>query len=365
MWAMLFCFYSFISHCILHFHMLISENETQGAQTKTQGTHWWIWNITQTQNGGTPAPSNAYSNYSSNFTPPCPLNPHPSRTQTADESQGPSAHAPLSSPQPPPTTHKNGISTPKQDPDKTKPSEPQSSKTDQASSVVMTPKLARAGPRISDKVRAFEERRASVDLPGGVSGRAVSFDSDDGRKKAGGPGAAQKRTAFKQRASSLEDQTSYSQRVQSYQSKFAEELQRIKKLVGKPSLKKAFSTEQLSQKERVTTGKLEPIPPQVVKKLEARERAVEEREGNIQGKGLRENPAKDKMTQPDSQGKPVDSTAKISVTMETAPVHQLPGQPLPSSTRTSLTRFGENPSLLMKLCVFKIFTKKHYFSSLD
>lgn len=311
-----------------------------------------------------PAPSNAYSNYSSNFTPPCPLNPHPSRTQTADESQGFSAHAPLSSPQPPPTTHKNGISAPKQDPDKTKPSDPQSSKTDQASGVVMTPKLARAGPRISDKVRAFEERRASVDLPGGASGRAVPFDSNDGGRKVGGPAAAQKRTAFKQRASSLEDQTSYSQRVQS---KFAEELQRIKKLVGKPSLKKAFSTEQLSQKERVTTGKLEPIPPQVVKKLEARERAVEEREGNIRGKGLgtrRENPAKDKMTQPDSQGKPVDSTAKISVTMVTAPVHQLPGQPLPSATRTSLTRFGENPSILMKLCVFNIFEKKH-FSLLD
>lgn len=228
----------------------------------------------------------------------------------------------------------------------------------------MTPKLARAGPRISDKVRAFEERRASVDLPGGASGRAVPFDSNDGGRKAGGPAAAQKRTAFKQRASSLEDQTSYSQRVQS---KFAEELQRIKKLVGKPSLKKAFSTEQLSQKERVTTGKLEPIPPQVVKKLEARERAVEEKEGNIRGKGLgtrRENPAKDKMTQPDSQGKPVDSTAKISVTMVTAPVHQLPGQPLPSATRTSLTRFGENPSILMKLCVFNIFEKKH-FSLLD
>ncbi|XP_073318222.1 striated muscle preferentially expressed protein kinase [Pagrus major] len=262
-------------------------------------------------------------------------------TQTADVSHGPSAHAPLSSPQPPPTTHKNGISTPKQDPDKTKPSDPQSSKTDQASSVVMTPKLARTAPKIFDKVRAFEERRASVDLPGGVSGRAVSFDSDDSGKKTGGPGAAQKRMAFKQRASSLEDKTSYSQKVQSYQSKFAEELQRIKKLVGKPNLKKAFSTEQLSQKERVTTGKLEPIPPQVVKKLEARERAVEEREGNIQGKGLgnqRENPEKDKMTQPDSQGKPVDSTAKISVTMETAPVHQLPGQPLPTATRTSLTR---------------------------
>lgn len=244
----------------------------------------------------------------------------------------------------------------------------------------MTPKLARAGPKIFDKVRAFEERRASVDLPGGVGSvsgsgfrRAASFDSDDSGKKTGGPskdegrtlqGVAQKRAAFKQRASSLEDKTSYSQRVQSYQSKFTEELQRIKKLVGKPSLKKAYSTEQLSPKERVTMGKLEPIPPQVVKKLEARERALEDgkvgerEEGDsksqispqARGKGLgteSNNPEKDNMTQPDSQGKPVDSssrgrTGKISVTMETAPVHQLPGQPLPTATRTNLTRYGED-----------------------
>uniref|UniRef100_A0A3Q3FFC4 Striated muscle enriched protein kinase a n=1 Tax=Labrus bergylta TaxID=56723 RepID=A0A3Q3FFC4_9LABR len=217
----------------------------------------------------------------SNFTPP---NPHPSRKQTSTKS---SHHASLSSDQPTPSTHKNSSSTPNQDLHKAKPSDPQSSKTDQASSVnsvVMTPKMARAAPKIFDKVLAFEERRASVDLPGGVSGsglgRASSFDSDDSGKKAGGlskeegrllQGVAQKRAAFKQRASSLEDKTSYSQRVQSYQSKFAEELQRIKKLVGKPSLKKAYSTEQLSQKERLTTGKLEPIPPQVVQKLEARE----------------------------------------------------------------------------------------------
>lgn len=323
--------------------------------------------------------SNACSNCTSALTSqPFPLNLHPSRNQTADESQEYPSHAPLSSPQPPPSTHKNSISTPNQDLDKTKPSDPQSSKTDQPSSVnsvVMTPKLARAGPKIFDKVRAFEEQRASVDLPGGVGsasglGRAASFGSNDSGKKTGGPskeegrmlqGAAQKRAAFKQRASSLEDKTSYSQRVQSYQSKFAEELQRIKKLVGKPSLKKAYSTEQLSQKDRLTTEKLEPIPPQVVKKLEARERAMEdrnggEREGNgrlqisLQGKGLEDqsnNPEKDRMTQRDTQGTPVDSssqgsTAKSSVTMETAPVHQLPGKPLPTATRTSLSRFGED-----------------------
>lgn len=244
----------------------------------------------------------------------------------------------------------------------------------------MTPKLARAGPKIFDKVRAFEERRASIDLPGGVGsvsgfGRRPSFDSDNSGKKTGGPSkeedrilqdAAEKRAAFKQRASSLEDKTSYSQRVQSYQNKFTEELQRIKKLVGKPSLKKAYSTEQLSQRERLTTGKLEPIPLQVVKKLEAREqvlqkRKVEESEGErrlqispqAQGKGLCNqinSHEKDKMTKADSQGMPVDSssrgsTGKISVTMETAPVHQLPGKPLPqgtTATRTSLSRFEDD-----------------------
>ncbi|KAF1371856.1 hypothetical protein PFLUV_G00273700 [Perca fluviatilis] len=307
--------------------------------------------------------------------PPGPhLDPNPARSQTADRSQGLSSPVPLSSPQPPLSSQNNNLRTQDQDPDKTKPSDPQSSKTDQASSVnsvVMTPKLARAGPKIFDKVCAFEERRASVDLPGGVrAGSGSRFggaaSSDDSGKKTGGPsegedrilqGAAQKRVLFKQRASSLEDKTSYSQMVQSYQSKFAEELQRIKKLVGKPSLKKAYSTEQLSQKERLTTGKIEPIPPQVVKKLEARERALEdkkagEREGDsrlqispqAQGKGLgNERKVPEKMTQPDSQGKPVDSssrgsTGKVSVTMETAPVHQLPGQPLPTATRTRLAR---------------------------
>ncbi|XP_028277245.1 striated muscle preferentially expressed protein kinase-like isoform X2 [Parambassis ranga] len=276
--------------------------------------------------------------------PPGPhLDPtNPARTHTADESEGLSPHS-----QPPLSTHKNSISAQKQ--------EVEPSQTGQSSgvnSVVMTPKLARAGPKIFDKVRAFEERRGSVDLPR----VALSLELDDSGKKSGGPskeesrileGAAQKRAAFKQRASSLEDRTSYSQKVQTYQSKFAEELQRIKKLVGKPSLKKAYSTEQLSNKDRLNAGKLEPIPPQVVKKLEARDRALEERkDGEKEGAGLGNHsniPGKDKMTQPGSLGKPGDnssqgSTGKISVTMETPPVHQLPRQPLPTATRTSLIR---------------------------
>ncbi|XP_076011349.1 striated muscle preferentially expressed protein kinase-like [Genypterus blacodes] len=275
---------------------------------------------------------------------------------------------------------KNGIGTPTQDQSvggaaaKSKASDPQSAKRDQkspmsADSSGMTPKLARAGPNIFDKVRAFEERRAS--LPGGggaVSGRALaglgraaSCDSDDNAAKTGGPNkqegrilqdAAKKRVAFKQRASSLEDKTSYSQRVQSYQSKFAEELQRIKKLVGKPSMKKAFSTEQLPQRERATGGKVQPIPPQVVEKLEARERALEGRRDGSDG--VRQNDGevtrsqsakapRDGKTQTNSQEEPVGSsspqcTGKISVTMETAPVHQLPRQPLPTGTKMSLSR---------------------------
>uniref|UniRef100_A0A3Q1J257 non-specific serine/threonine protein kinase n=1 Tax=Anabas testudineus TaxID=64144 RepID=A0A3Q1J257_ANATE len=266
-------------------------------------------------------------------------------TEGAPPSKALSSCVPLPSPPPFITTQQNSISTPNQGLDKTKSSDPQSGKIDSSSSVnsvVMTPKLARAGPKIFDKVRAFEERRASIDLPGGVGsvsgfGRRPSFDSDNSGKKTGGPSkeedrilqdAAEKRAAFKQRASSLEDKTSYSQRVQSYQNKFTEELQRIKKLVGKPSLKKAYSTEQLSQRERLTTGKLEPIPLQVVKKLEAREqvlqkRKVEESEGErrlqispqAQGKGLCNqinSPEKDKMTKADSQGMPVDIPGMVS-----------------------------------------------------
>uniref|UniRef100_A0A3Q3KNT2 Striated muscle preferentially expressed protein kinase n=1 Tax=Monopterus albus TaxID=43700 RepID=A0A3Q3KNT2_MONAL len=223
---------------------------------------------------------------SSNLTPQFPLNPCNSRTQTADVSQERALCVSLPSPQPPPTLYKNSISTTTQDLDKTKPSEPQSSKINQSSSVnsvVMTSKLAHTGPKIFDKVQAFEDQRTSIDLQEGIRsgfGQAASFDLVNSAKKTGGPskeqvrvleGAAQKRTVFKQRASSLEDKTNYSQKVQSYQSKFAEELQRIRTLVGNPRLKKAYSTEQLSQKQRLTPEKLEPIPPQVVKKLEARE----------------------------------------------------------------------------------------------
>ncbi|KAL2088131.1 hypothetical protein ACEWY4_016959 [Coilia grayii] len=158
-----------------------------------------------------------------------------------------------------------------------------------------TPKLARAGSRIFDKVRAFEECRQSVDVPKCSTsarswagfGRAASVDSDDRSKQTGAAkdkavsDVAAKRSFFKQKAASLEEgnsSSSYAQKVQSFQNKFTEELQRIKKLVGvgRPSLKKAMSTEQLSNADAQPPRKLEPIPPEVVQKLQDRERRNEE-----------------------------------------------------------------------------------------
>lgn len=283
--------------------------------------------------------SNTCSSCTSALTSPLhfPLNPHSSRTQTAEESQELSPHAPLFSPQPLANSHSNTIPT-------QTPSDPKSERH-RPSNV----KPAQQGLKILDKVQAFETRMASSEKPGGsVGSRAVCHNSSDDGRKNGGPsreelrvlqGAAQKRATFKQRASSLEDKTNYSQIVQNYQSKFTEELQRIKKLVGKPSLKKAYSMEQLSPKDRLAAEKVEPIPPQVVQKLEARERAMREREGKsemtLEVKGRRH---------PDIRGNPADSSAQGStvhspVAMATAPVHQLPGQPLPTAITTSHSRF--------------------------
>ncbi|KAL0184721.1 hypothetical protein M9458_020417, partial [Cirrhinus mrigala] len=165
-----------------------------------------------------------------------------------------------------------------------------------------SPKLTRASSKIFEKVRVFEERRRSIDNPeGSISGRswagfnrASSIDSDEGGSRLGisresskedlrealKADAAQRRNVFKQRAASLEDRPRYSQKVQDIENKFTEELQRIKKLVGKPHMKKSFSTEQLStfHRSRQPVRKLEPIPPQVLQKLQDRERAQREQE---------------------------------------------------------------------------------------
>ncbi|XP_032423252.1 striated muscle preferentially expressed protein kinase isoform X1 [Xiphophorus hellerii] len=165
-----------------------------------------------------------------------------------------------------------------------------------------SPKLTRASSKVFEKVRGLEERRRSLDIPeGSVSGRswagfnrAGSVDSDDGGSRLGisressredlrealKEDAAERRSMFKQRAASLEEKPRYSQKVQDIENKFTEELQRIKKLVGKPHLKKSFSTEQLTLKgrQRQPFRKIEPIPPQVLQKLQERERAQWEKE---------------------------------------------------------------------------------------
>uniref|UniRef100_A0A3P8NNC0 non-specific serine/threonine protein kinase n=1 Tax=Astatotilapia calliptera TaxID=8154 RepID=A0A3P8NNC0_ASTCA len=171
-----------------------------------------------------------------------------------------------------------------------------------------SPKLTRASSKVFEKVRDLEERRRSLDIPeGSISGRswagfnrAGSVDSDDGGSRLGisressredlrealKEDAAERRSMFKQRAASLEEKPRYSQKVQDIENKFTEELQRIKKLVGKPHLKKSFSTEQLTLKvkQRQPFRKIEPIPPQVLQKLQERERvqwAKEQREREL------------------------------------------------------------------------------------
>ncbi|AWP12796.1 K08809 striated muscle-specific serine/threonine protein kinase [Scophthalmus maximus] len=160
-----------------------------------------------------------------------------------------------------------------------------------------SPKLTRASSKVFEKVRGLEERRRSLDIPeGSLSGRswagfnlAGSVDSDDGGSRLGisressredlrealKEDADERRSMFRQRAASLEEKPRYSQKVQDIENKFTEELQRIKKLVGKPHMKKSFSTEQLTlrAKQRQPLRKIEPIPPQVLQKLQERERA--------------------------------------------------------------------------------------------
>uniref|UniRef100_A0A3P9JVS6 non-specific serine/threonine protein kinase n=1 Tax=Oryzias latipes TaxID=8090 RepID=A0A3P9JVS6_ORYLA len=178
----------------------------------------------------------------------------------------------------------------------TRPQTPQSEYSRKDFPLRPSPKLTRASSKVFEKVRGLEERRRSLDLPeGSVSGRswagfnlAGSVDSDDGGSRLGisressredlrealKEDAAERRSMFRQRAASLEDKPRYTQKVQDIENKFTEELQRIKKLVGKPHLKKSFSTEQLTlkSKQRQPLRKIEPIPPQVLHKLQERER---------------------------------------------------------------------------------------------
>ncbi|XP_039612308.1 striated muscle preferentially expressed protein kinase isoform X1 [Polypterus senegalus] len=165
-----------------------------------------------------------------------------------------------------------------------------------------SPKLTRASSKIFEKVRYFEERRRSIDQPeGSISGRswagfhrARSFEqSDDERSRTGisressredlrealRAEAAQRRSMFKQKASSFDDRPRYTHKIQDIENKFTEELQRIKKVVGKPQLGKSFSTDQIAHRSgRAPLKKLEPIPPQVIKKLQDRERIQQQQQ---------------------------------------------------------------------------------------
>lgn len=151
-------------------------------------------------------------------------------------------------------------------------------------------------PKLNRHSSNSEEHRRSIDNPEGRSRvgfiRASSVDEGGSRlgisressredlREVIEADVAQRRSMFRQRAASLEDRPHYSQKVQDIENKFTEEVQRIKKLVGKSHMKRSFSTEQLStlHKSKQPVRKLEPIPPQVLKKLQDRERARLERE---------------------------------------------------------------------------------------
>lgn len=153
------------------------------------------------------------------------------------------------------------------------------SRGSQEASSIQTPKVTQPSSKIFDKVRAFEEQRHSSNIPRVSSSRlswgfnrTSSCSSEDGRSKAGKPqdniksDVALKRSFFKQKASSLEEQSTYVEK--GFQSKLSEELHRIKKLVGKSNIKKAFSMDQLTQTDKQSTGNIESVQAQIIQKVE-------------------------------------------------------------------------------------------------
>lgn len=221
-----------------------------------------------------------------------------------------------------------------------------------------SPKLTRASSKVFEKVRGLEERRRSLDFPEGSTtgrswagfNRAGSVDSDDGGSRLGisressredlrealKEDAAERRSMFRQRAASLEEKPRYSQKVQDIENKFTEELQRIKKLVGKPHMKKSFSTEQLSLKsrQRQPLRKIEPIPLQVLQKLQAREQAQcakEEREKEQSHQPMQpvQDPIKfhhQKTANTGSTNAMVSQFGEVAGTPESMQLSDLPGQ---------------------------------------
>lgn len=141
---------------------------------------------------------------------------------------------------------------------------------------IQTPKASQASSKILDKVRAFEDQKHSSNIPKVSSSRlswgfnrTSSCNSEDSRGKpqdSATSDVALKRSFFKKKASSLEEQSTYVQK--SFQSKLSEELHRIKKLVGKSNIKKAFSMDQLNQTDKQSTGNTESVPAQGIQKVE-------------------------------------------------------------------------------------------------
>lgn len=214
-----------------------------------------------------------------------------------------------------------------------------------------SPKLTRASSKVFEKVRGLEERRRSLDIPeGSISGgswagfnRAGSVDSDDGGSRLGisressredlrealKEDAAERRSMFRQRAASLEDKPRYSQKVQDIENKFTEELQRIKKLVGKPHMKKSFSTEQLTlkSKQRQPFRKIEPIPPQVLQKLQERERAQWAKEKREKEHSQQPMQQEQQTQQEQHKSRPqVDRFGEVAGPPESMQLSDLPGQ---------------------------------------
>ncbi|XP_059895407.1 striated muscle preferentially expressed protein kinase isoform X2 [Gadus macrocephalus] len=241
-----------------------------------------------------------------------------------------------------------------------------------------SPKLTRASSKVFEKVRGLEERRRSLDLPeGSVSGRSWagfnregSVDSDDGGSRLGisressredlrealKEDAAERRSMFRQRAASLEDKPRYTQKVQDIENKFTEELQRIKKLVGKPHMKKSFSTEQLTSRgrQRQPFRKLEPIPPQVIQKLQEREQAqwAKEQKENEPGKLGSSSRSPQNLGNPPESMQLSDLPGQCSRREMASPVREIiQRSPSPAATRALR---AESPSTNVELSLRKV-----------
>nr|XP_014343773.1 PREDICTED: striated muscle preferentially expressed protein kinase isoform X2 [Latimeria chalumnae] len=143
-----------------------------------------------------------------------------------------------------------------------RPQTPLSETSSKVSVLRPSPKLVRSGSKIFDKVKYYEERRKSFDQsdsPFPVHSwlpfrKSRSFDQPDANERGGRGvtpetstedlreirseygGATQRRTMFKQKASSFDERSKFASRVHDIEHKFSEELSRIKKTVSKQQM---------------------------------------------------------------------------------------------------------------------------------